>query len=162
VRLAIIVLEDEPEVRDALARDLEGLTGSIRVELAEDVTDARSLIEEIIEDGDVVALVLADHRLPGETGVDFLVSTMADDRVSAARRVLITGQADHTDTIRAINSGGLDHYIAKPWDVTDLHDVVRTQLTDFVLEEEINPLPYLAHLDATRAMEAMRNLSPGE
>lgn len=156
MKLAIIVLEDEPPVRDAITRDLQGFTGEIRVEPAEDVPDARDLIEEILADGDAVALLLADHRLPGETGVDFLVSTMADKRVASARRVLITGQADQSDTIRAINSGGLDHYIAKPWDPGELHAVVRDQLTNYVLEEGINPLPYLAHLDMERAMASVR------
>ncbi|MDO5677505.1 MAG: response regulator [Propionibacteriaceae bacterium] len=159
MKLAIIVLEDEPPVRDAIARDLEEFTGSIRIEPAEDVPDARDLIEEILADGDVVALLLADHRLPGESGVDFLVSTMEDPRLAAARRVLITGQADHADTIRAVNSGGLAHYIAKPWDAGELHAVVREQLTTYVLSQGLNPLSYLQHLDMDRAIVAMRDFS---
>ena len=63
---------------------------------------------------------------------------------------------------RAINSGGLDHYIAKPWDAEELHAVVREQLTRYVLAEGINPLPYLSYLDSTRAMDALRNFSAGE
>ena len=159
MKLAIIVLEDEPPVRAAIERDLDTFTDQVRVEPAEDVPDARDLIDEILADGDAVALLLADHRLPGETGVDFLVSTMGDPRVAAARRVLITGQADHADTIRAVNAGGLDHYIAKPWDAGELHDVVREQLTNFVLAQGINPLPYLPHLQMDRAMDAMRDFS---
>ena len=159
MKLAIIVLEDEPPVRDAIARDLQEFSGDVRVEPAEDVPDARELIDEILADGDVVALLLADHRLPGETGVDFLVSTMDDDRMASARRVLITGQADHADTIRAINVGGLDHYIAKPWDPGELHDVVREQLTNYVLDQGINPLPYLPNLEMDRAITAMRGFS---
>lgn len=156
MKLAILVIEDEPEVRAALARDLEAFAGDLRVEFAEDVDDARDLVDEVSGDGDAIALLLADHRLPGESGVDFLVSTMTDERVVNARRVLVTGQADHADTIRAVNSGGLDHYIAKPWDVEDLHTVVRDQLTDYVLDTGINPLPYLSHLDAARAMGSVR------
>ena len=51
----------------------------------------------------------------------------------AARRVLVTGQAGHEDTIRAINEAELDHYVAKPWDPEEFRAVVREQLTDFVL-----------------------------
>lgn len=162
MKLAIIVLEDEPPVRDAITRDLDHLSGNVRVEVAEDVTDARDVIGEIHAAGDVVALLLADHRLPGETGVDFLVSTMSDPHLSRARRVLITGQADHSDTIRAINVGGLDHYLAKPWDRDELHDVVRDQLTNFVIDAGMNPLPYLPYLDSTRAMEATRSFGWGD
>lgn len=159
MKLAIIVLEDEPPVRDAIARDLAEFDAGIRVEPAEDVPDARELIDDILADGDAVALLLADHRLPGESGVDFLVSTMDDPRVAAARRVLITGQADHADTIRAVNAGGLDHYIAKPWDPGELHTVVREQLTNYVLGQGLNPLPWLPHLDAARAMGAAARLA---
>lgn len=159
MKLAIIVLEDEPPVRGAIQRDLGEFTNTIRVEPAEDVPDARDLISEILEEGDAVAILLADHRLPGESGVDFLVSTMDDERVSSARRVLITGQADHADTIRAVNAGGLDHYIAKPWDAGELHAVVREQLTNYVLSQGINPLPYLPYLEMDRAIPAMRGFS---
>lgn len=160
--LAVIVLEDEPAVRAALARDLEEFAAGLRIEFAEDAQDARDLLEEVTDEGDVVALLLADHRLPGESGVDFLVSTMADERVASTRRVLVTGQADHADTIRAINSGGLDHYIAKPWEVDDLHAVVRDQLTGFVVDCGINPLPYLPYLDQARALASLRRLGLDE
>ena len=71
--LTILSLEDEADVRDALERDLEQFWDKIRLEVAEDVDDAWSVIDEIVEDGDELALVLSDHRLPGKSGVDFLV-----------------------------------------------------------------------------------------
>ena len=112
--LTILSLEDEADVRDALERDLEQFWDKIRLEVAEDVDDAWAVIDEIVEDGDELALVLSDHRLPGKSGVDFLVELMKDDRFSATRTVLVTGQADQSDTIRAVNHAGLDYYIGKP------------------------------------------------
>ena len=53
----------------------------------------------------------------------------------------------------------LDHYIAKPWDPGELHDVVREQLTNYVLDQGINPLPYLPNLEMDRAITAMRGFS---
>ena len=62
--------------------------------------------------------------------------------------MLVTGQADHEDTIRAINDGGLHHYISKPWKSENLVDIVRAQLTEFVLgSADIDPMPYVAILD---------------
>ena len=154
--LTILSLEDEADVRDALERDLEEFWGKIRLETAEDVDDAWEVLEEIAGDGDELALVLSDHRLPGKSGVDFLVELQADQRFAAARTVLVTGQADQDDTIRAVNQAGLDYYIAKPWDVEALKRVVRDQLTDYVLDVGIDPLPYLSLLDGVRVMEAIR------
>lgn len=156
MKLTILVVEDEPEVRDAVVADLAPFAAQVRIEPAEDVEDALEVVGEVEADGDLVALVLADHRLPGRTGVDMLVEMRGDERTAAARKVLVTGQADQSDTIRAVNEAGLDHYIAKPWRPEQLHEVVRTQLTSFVLEEGLDPLPHLRALDQVRAMEALR------
>ena len=96
--LTILSLEDEADVRQALERDLEDFEGRVRLELAEDVEDAWSVIEEITDDGDELALVLSDHRLPGKSGVDFLVELTANPRFASTRTVLVTGQADQSDT----------------------------------------------------------------
>ncbi len=152
--LVVLIIEDEPEVRDAIARDLVPLVNTVRVETADSVDDARSAIDDIAVDGDRLALVLADHRLPGTTGVDFLVDLQADAATHAVKKVLVTGQADHQDTIRAVNHAGLDHYIAKPWVPDLLLAVVKNALTEFVLEQGIDPLPYVRDLDGPRLLEA--------
>lgn len=154
--LTILSLEDEADVREALERDLEDFWGKVRLEIAEDADDAWEVVEELVSDGDELALVLSDHRLPGRSGVDFLVELVSDPRFSSTRTVLVTGQADQDDTIRALNEAGLDHYIAKPWSPEDLRRVVRDQLTDYVLEVGVDPLPYLPVLDGVRVMEAIR------
>ncbi|HJD77685.1 MAG TPA: response regulator, partial [Corynebacterium pollutisoli] len=107
-------------------------------------------------DGDVLALALCDHRMPGTTGVEFLVDMMDDDRTAATRKVLVTGQAQLEDTIVAVNEADLDHYIAKPWDRADLEATVRDQLTSYVADMGIDPLPHLAALDQARAMDLIR------
>jgi response regulator RpfG family c-di-GMP phosphodiesterase len=157
MQLAVLILEDERPVRDALARDLTRFGDHVRLEVAEDVADAWVVIDELDRAGDRLALVLADHRLPGTSGVDFLVHLLDDRRTAHARKVLVTGQADQTDTIRAVNEAGLDHYIAKPWDPDVLREVVRDQLTEFVLDERLDPLPHLRALDAARAMDRLRD-----
>lgn len=149
-KILILIVEDEPEVRAALLRDLRPFAPHFRIEAAEDVPDAEALLDECPEE---LGLILCDHRLPGESGVSFLTRLARMENRAAARKVLVTGQADQQDTIRAINEGGLHHYIAKPWTETELLDVVRDQLTRYILAREINPLPYLPILDAPRLLE---------
>ena len=124
--------------------------------MARTVDDAWEVIDEISADGDVLALALCDHRMPGTTGVEFLVDMMDDDRTAATRKVLVTGQAQLEDTIVAVNEADLDHYIAKPWDRADLEATVRDQLTSYVADMGIDPLPHLAALDQARAMDLIR------
>jgi two-component system, OmpR family, phosphate regulon response regulator PhoB len=154
-RLVILVVEDEPEVREAVARDLEVFEPPFVVELAEDVPDAHALMEEITGRGERVALVLADHRLPGTQGTDFLIELNHDPETRDVRKVLLTGQAGLDATIRAVNEADLDHYVAKPWTPEDLHAVVRDQLTTWVIAHGDDLLPYVAVLDAPRLMEAL-------
>lgn len=161
MKLAVLVVEDEAPVRAALARDLAPFASTVRIEMAEDVEDAKAVVKEIDEDGDVVALILSDHRLPGMSGVDYLIETAQDPKLVKSRKVLVTGQAGHEDTIRAINLAQINHYIAKPWHVDVLQQTVRGQLTDFVLGNDINPLPHLAALDSARAMDALRLSTDG-
>lgn len=152
-RITILSLEDEPEVRQAITRDLEPFAKLFRIEAAEDVEDARELIQSIRDDGDRVGLILCDHRLPGTTGVEFLVQLEGDEDHKGIRKVLVTGQADQQDTIRAINTGGLDHYIAKPWQSETLRTIVREQLTEFILDQDIDPIPYISMLDDPRLFD---------
>jgi two-component system chemotaxis response regulator CheY len=150
--LAILIVEDEPEVRDALIRDVAAFEGQFRIEAAEDVEDAHAALESLEAAGQSVALVLCDHLLPGVHGVDFLVELNEDPETNPARKVLVTGQAGLEDTIRAVNEADLDHYIAKPWDDDALQDIVREQLTEYVSRWVDDLLPYVTVLNGPRLM----------
>ena len=151
--LVIVVVEDEPDVRAAIVRDLEPVAGGVRVDEADTVEDARIAMAEAAEAGDHVGLILADHRLPGQSGVDLLVSINADPELHQVRTVLITGQAGHQDTIRAINEAGLDWYFSKPWDPDELVSVVVQQLTNYVIDAGLDPLQFVQVLDGPRLLE---------
>lgn len=151
--LVIVLVEDEPEVRAAIVRDLAPLSEGVRIDEADTVDDARGAIDEAEAAGDQVGLILADHRLPGESGVDLLVSVHADPERRDIRTVLITGQAGHEDTIRAINEAGLDWYFSKPWDRDELVSVVVQQLTNYVIDAGLDPLRFVRILDGPRLLE---------
>lgn len=151
--ITILCLEDEPEVRDAILRDLAPFREHFRIEAAGDAADAAAVLGEIALDDDELGLILCDHRLPGESGIDFLAKIHARGSWHRSRKVLLTGQAGHQDTIRAINEGGLNHYLAKPWKPEELVAVVREQLTRYVVESELDPMPYLAVLDPAPLLE---------
>jgi response regulator RpfG family c-di-GMP phosphodiesterase len=156
MRLALLILEDERPVREALRRDLSVFASHVRIEEAEDVQTALEVIDEIDASGDRLALVLVDHRLPGTSGVDFLIGLGTDDRAVATRKILVTGQADQDDTIRAINEARLDRYVAKPWEPDVVREMVREQFTNYVIETGMDPLPHLAVLNAERALSLVR------
>lgn len=160
-RLVILVVEDERAVRDGVVRDLAVFEPVFSVEPAEDSDDAESALADIAERGDRVALVVADHLLPGVQGTDFLIGLHQTPEGRVMKKMLLTGQAGHDDTIRAINEADLDHYISKPWQADELRDVARRLLTDYVLENEQDVLAFMPVLDAGRLMEALAERGGG-
>ena len=156
-RIAILCVEDEPEVREALLRDLQPFAETFRVEPAEDAVDARQVVRECAGRGDRIGLVLCDHLLPGTSGADLLVEFKSAPETAAARKVLVTGQAGLEDTVKAVNQADLDYYIAKPWTRETLHQVVRRYLTDYVIDEVEDLLPFVSILEGPRVLEEIKN-----
>ena len=114
-RPVLLTVDDDASVSRAVARDLRRRYGeSYRVVRAESGPDALEAVKEFVLRGEDVAVLLADHRMPGMTGVEFL--ELAMDVVPDAKRVLLTAYADTDAAIRAINDVDLDRYLLKPWD----------------------------------------------
>jgi thioredoxin reductase (NADPH) len=93
---------------------------------------ALEALRELHLRGEQVALLLADHRMPAMTGIEFLERAM--DVVPEAKRVLLTAYADTDAAIRAINDVDLDHYLLKPWDPPEerLYPVLDELLADWL------------------------------
>jgi thioredoxin reductase (NADPH) len=114
-RPAIVAVDDEPAVLAAVARDLRrGFGESYRILRADSGAKALELLTELRTRGDQVALLIADQRMPGMPGTDYLVQ--ARTIVPDAKRVLLTAYADTEAAIAAINEVALDYYLLKPWD----------------------------------------------
>jgi thioredoxin reductase (NADPH) len=129
-RPAIVAVDDEPAVLAAVARDLRrGFGERYRVMRAGSGADALDLLKQIVARGEQVALLVADQRMPGMSGTDYLVE--ARKLVPEAKRVLLTAYADTEAAIQAINEVSLDYYLLKPWDPPDeqLFPVVEDLLT---------------------------------
>jgi len=129
-RPAIVVVDDEPAVLAAVARDLRRAFGErYRIVRGGSGDEALGLLRELVGRGDQVALLVADQRMPGMAGTDYLVA--ARQLVPGAKRVLLTAYADTAAAIQAINEVALDYYLLKPWDPPEeqLYPIVEDLLT---------------------------------
>ena len=111
----ILAVDDEPAVLRAVARDLtRRYAKDYRIVSAGSGDEALATLAELARRGDVVALIVADQRMPGIEGTRML--EQARPHCADAKTVLLTAYADTQAAIDAINRVGLDHYLMKPWD----------------------------------------------
>ena len=140
-RIAILTVDDDPGVSRAVARDLRRRYGDRhRIVRAESARAALDALRQMKLRGELVAVILADYRMPEMNGIEFLEQAM--DIYPGARRVLLTAYADTGAAIDAINVVDLDHYLLKPWDPPEekLYPVVDA-LLDAWLESDRRPVP---------------------
>jgi thioredoxin reductase (NADPH) len=128
----ILTVDDDPEVLQAVARDLRQEYGSkYRIIRADSGASALEAVEQLRLRNETVALFLADQRMPQMSGVEFLESAL--QIFPTAKRVLLTAYADTDAAIRAINKTRIDYYLMKPWDPPSerLYPVLNDLLDDW-------------------------------
>jgi len=114
-RAVILTVDDEPEVLNAVERDLRGhFRADYRIVKASSGRQALETVEQLKEREATVALFLVDERMPEMSGTEFL--QQAASIYPDARKVLLTAYADTQAAITGINDVGLDYYLMKPWD----------------------------------------------
>ena len=104
--IRVLVVDDEPRVRDALAL-LLGRAGAV-VETAESAESAR--IRIALQPPEVI---LCDVGMPGEDGNSFIGGLRASGRTMPA--IALTAYAMEADVARALDAG-FDLHLAKPID----------------------------------------------
>jgi thioredoxin reductase (NADPH) len=116
----LLTVDDDHEVLHAIARDIRREYGDrFRIIRADSGDRALSVLQQLQVANDPVALVLADQRMPGLTGVELLRESRS--LFPDAKRALLTAYADTEVAISAINDVQLSHYLMKPWDPPEEH-----------------------------------------
>jgi DNA-binding response OmpR family regulator len=114
----VLVVDDEPIVRDVVTRYLEH--DGHRVVTASDGREAKALIER-----DPPSLVVLDVMLPG--GTDGLALCRWIRSSSELPVILLTARGDETDRIVGLELGA-DDYVTKPFSPRELATRVKTVL----------------------------------
>ncbi|GJE53129.1 Sensor histidine kinase RcsC [Methylobacterium tardum] len=111
----ILAVDDEPDILIALEDLFEE---SYRVLTTSRPAEAL----EILRAEPDIAVVVSDQRMPGLTGDALLAEART---FHDAQAILLTGYADITAVIAALNRGGIVGYVTKPWDAGLLRSTVR-------------------------------------
>lgn len=145
----LLFVDDEANILSALRR-LFRLHG-YKIHTADGGAQGLELLER-----EPVDLVISDMRMPNMDGAQFLeqVRRKWPDTV----RILLTGYADVSSTIAAINKGEIYRYVAKPWNDDDIVLLVKQALELKNLEREKNRLEALTQRQNEELKELNANL----
>ncbi len=112
----VLVVDDEENICKALRRLLrrEGLT----VLTAQSADEAFEVLA-----ANEVGVIICDQRMPGRSGIELLdqVKSLYPNSI----RILLTGYAEFTSVVDAINRGALFKVLTKPWEDALLIENVR-------------------------------------
>lgn len=131
-RPAILAVDDDPQVLQAVVRDLRArYSKDYRILRAGSGAEAVEALDALRSRDGHVALVVSDQRMPAMDGVTFLRE--ARDRYPSSKRALLTAYSDIEAAISAINDSQVDYYLLKPWDPPEqkLYPVLDDLLDDW-------------------------------
>ena len=155
-KLNIICVDDQREVLSAVLKDLAPLNDFFNVEDCESADEALELMDDLDAEGEFIALVISDHVMPGKNGVELLTDVTNDSRFIKTKKILLTGQATHQDTIAAINQARIESYFEKPWDAETLVNCARTLLTEYIFDMGFDYQEWGEILDNTTVLRRLR------
>ena len=114
----VLLVDDEPALLDALK---QGMAAEFDVETATSAAEAETLIG-----ARRYAVLICDHMLPGEAGLDFLVRMR--ELHPEMRRILLTGYVNPELISRSVAVAELSACLIKPVHVAELVGAARAAL----------------------------------
>jgi Nif-specific regulatory protein len=122
----VLIVDDEPDNLEVFRLNLKR---EFDLRTAKSGAEALELMRQIDP-----GVVVTDQRMPGMTGIELLVQTKSA-RPDAVR-MIITAYTDSDVLLKAINEGGIERYLVKPFRVEEVRNALRHGLERFHLERE--------------------------
>ena len=115
----VLLVDDEPLLLSALAEELKE---TCRLYTARSAAEAELRLAARRYD-----VIVCDHMLPGEQGLDFLARTV--DMVPSTRRILMTGYTSPEFISRSMSLGGLSACLVKPIRASEIAAAIKAALS---------------------------------
>ena len=136
-RPKILLVDDEESILNSLRRLLRGQPYEVLLA----TSGAQALEVMALQPVD---LVMSDARMPNMDGATLLAHIRQG--YPATTRIMLTGYADPSAIIKAINEGQIHHYISKPWNDDEMLLILRQALDHQHSERERQRLEQLTRV----------------
>jgi DNA-binding NarL/FixJ family response regulator len=115
----VMLVDDEPLLLDSLGQELQE---SCKLYTAGSAADAEQLLVARRYD-----VIICDHMLPGEQGLDFLMRVA--ELLPSTKRILITGYTNPEFISRSMAIAGLSSCLVKPVKAAQVADAIKAALS---------------------------------
>lgn len=115
-KIAVLYVDDE---RHNLYAFRASFRNDYQVYIAESAEEGRAIMTE-----HEIPVVVADQRMPKETGIEFLESIKKSHPYTM--RILLTGYTDIQAVISAVNLGNIFRYLQKPWHEEEIKEAINS------------------------------------
>ncbi|WP_242417283.1 response regulator [Sphingomonas panni] len=123
----LLLVDDEPEILVALGDLLED-----RYRILSTASPVDAL--ELVRANPDIAVIVSDQRMPELTGSQFLARARNHTEAEA---ILLTGYADLSAVVAALNDGAISGYANKPWDAEALLAMIAAAADRFALRQAL-------------------------
>nr|MEE4268274.1 response regulator [Candidatus Krumholzibacteria bacterium] len=144
---AVLLVDDEEHILNSLKRLLRKEPYRIHTALS----GADGL--EVLEQNPSIKMVVSDQRMPGMCGTEFLSKVKA--KYPETIRLVLSGFAEASAIVDAINQGEVFRFVPKPWTDDDLKNTFRQCLEHFEMAQENRRL----HEQSARQLEQLKKLN---
>ncbi len=132
----IICVDDEISILRTLKAEIRATFSSdYQIELAESGEEALDLLEELLEDGHEIPLIISDYQMPVMKGDEFLRRVHLSSPKTL--KIMLTGEATIESVANAIKYAKLYRYIAKPWETEDFKLTIIEAINSYIQDQKI-------------------------
>jgi len=124
---AILCVDDEVVILESLKEQLKRCFGDrYFYEVAESVTEAWEVIEELQAEGIEIIVIVSDWLMPGIKGDEFLIQV--HQRFPNLITIMLTGQADEAAIEQSRQKANLHACLHKPWTEAELSRIITSAM----------------------------------
>lgn len=149
MKFTVLCVDDEPNILSALRRMLS--LNSFKVLTADSGQTALELLASTPVD-----VVISDMHMPEMNGAELLAAVK--ERHPDTMRILLTGNADISSAIAAVNQGGIYRYLTKPWVDAELVATIQASLELITLKKDRSRLTALTEEQNVKLNDLVLNL----
>ncbi|NNF99645.1 MAG: response regulator [Desulfobacteraceae bacterium] len=128
-KTSVLIVDDTEQILSALKRELRDEPYNLL--LATSGQEALKILSE-----HKCKVIVSDVKMPKMNGFE-LLGAVKDDYPEMIR-VVLSGHCDVKLILKLVNENGIDRYLTKPWNTTDVKMTIRQCIELFDLKQEVH------------------------